>query len=395
MTQIRARTDANLREMRLFALVLDEILRITYLTGAPLDDVLELYAPSASSSVEQLIVEFDEPKPEKRPKRQRFGDSDDSSDDEYMVRSEEKKRRFYICSRCGSKFEKMDAICSYHPGTFSVLMTDSVLEIPSNSAVAVDGDYEQGLHTRLETVREWTCCKQRSVLSGGCTSGTHAINHLADASLDQKLVSLFSSNAALETPAIATIAPAEAPAPPNAANDDDDDVQIIGRGQLFGNDNPQGTVSLNRIFHNNKCFCLNESLDHPLSSILFAGGAGITYLESDCDAELIITVGFTSNVKLMLIRLSVLNLPQAPANIKIYINKAGRINFDNVSSTKHDQEILLEESSFQDNIAVLQLSPAKFHMVESVTLYISSNLGNIDTTVLSTLSFIGVAKHVH
>jgi hypothetical protein len=376
----------------------DEIVRITSVSGATVEDFSDLYVPQAGNASEQLVVHFCEVQPEKRAKRERSGYSSDSSDDYEIEHHEEKKRKVHRCLKCQGAFEKPDSNCVHHSGTFSLLMLDSKPEVPVNDATEIDPNYQTGQHSRTEAVREWTCCGQRNRLSPGCVTGTHLMDPNEDSSLDQKLVSFFSSNSALEPPAIkAKLAAATRPANANhqgADGEEDDDVQIIPRAAILGNPNPQGTVSLNPIVEKKKSFCLNESVDHPLESIFWNPGVGVTYLESDCDAELLITVGFNTNVKLHLIRISAINILQAPAHIKIFTNKSGRIDFENVGATKCDQEFELQESSYHDNVAFLQLQASKFTLVESLTIYVSRNLGDCPTTVISRINLVGKAPNV-
>jgi hypothetical protein len=385
-----------------------EIKKITRVSGGEVMDFGYLYEPHAGEDKEQLVVHFEAMRREKRAKSERMGDGDSDSEEEYMNRVEEVKKKALECERCGGVYERGEASCQFHPGTWSLRYAETRKAIPMNDALEVNPEYERESCMTMVSEREWTCCSQKSRLSAGCTSGKHTINHLFEHTLDQKLESFFSSASALEAPEIAdkqvSAIAARAPANQNGNDlnndgdeeaDDDDDVQIIGRRRLLGNANPQGCVNLNPILHSKKCFCLNESIDHPLDSILFTHGAGVTFLQSDCDAELIITVGFTSNVKLHLIRISVINLHQAPSNISIFLNKSGRINFDNASSMKPDQVFELKEDSFLDQTtAILQLQASKFSLTETVTLYISSNLGNSDTTVISSINFVGAAPNV-
>lgn len=348
----------------------------------------------------QLVVHFSAKKPESRAKRERGYYSDSDSEEEGWTQVAVPKKKAFECVKCGEVYEKNAETCRWHSGTYSLSFAQEVAECPSNNTALIDSDYDGLQHLHTEEIRQWTCCNDKNRSAVGCVSGTHQASTRTEQTFDQKLISFFTSNAALEAPSISTINSAtanNAAAPANNDDDEDDDVQFIGRQRLLGNANPQGTVNLGPVMNAKKCFALNESATHSLESILFGRGIapGIQYLESDCDAELLVTVGFNSNVRLSLIRLLALDVPHAPASVRIFINKAARINFDNAATMKPDQEFTLDETNFtEENVAVLQLQASKFTLVESVTLHITKNIGDEPTTIIQRLNFIGVAPNV-
>jgi len=344
----------------------------------------------------QLVVHFSAKKPETRLKRERGYYSDSDSEESIVEHAVEYKKKAFECMKCGEVFEKSDATCRWHSGTYSLLFSEQVPESPANNVSKLDSSYDVTQHLHTEERRQWTCCGEKIRTSVGCVTGNHQVNSRSDETLDQKLVSLFSSNTALEPLEIVAKPTAAAnPANPMDNGDEDQDLQFIGRAQLLGNANPQGTVELTPVLAQKKCFALNESTTHSLESILFLRGPGVQYLESDCDAELLITVGFNSNVKLHLIRLLALDVSHAPASIRIFINKAARINFDNAASIKPDQEFELDDTNYaHQNIAILKLQASKFTLVETITLHITKNIGDEATTIIQALHFIGIAPNV-
>jgi hypothetical protein len=373
-----------------------EIEKITTISGATLTDFGDLYEPSSDDAKWQLVVHFSAKKADKRRLRSEF---DSDSEDEDISKPEEKKKA-YRCSRCGETYPESRAEgCAWHKGVYAVKFTDSIVEVPHNDPSEFDPSFNAEEHLTKPDIREWSCCGEKLQYGPGCTSGDHQRDKHSDETLDQKLVTLFTGSHPLEPLALAPMSNTNGqavPVPiPNAAgaNMDDDDVQFIPRANILGNADPQAVVSLNNVLLAKKCFCLNENPNHTLESILVPNG-GVTYLQSDCDAELLITVGFSTLVRMNAIRFTVPNVSQAPACIKIYANKSTSINFDNVATMKPDQTAELKLESFMDGTASVQLQAFKFTKVDTLTLYISSNIDDMDTTCISRLVFVGAAPFV-
>lgn len=362
-----------------------------------------------------------------------------------------------LAASLGAAIGATHDLCRWHTGTFALKYEDWTVATGVNDMAVINPQYRDQPTMQRETVREWTCCGDRNRFGSGCVTGPHQPTGLDNAaSIDQKLVAAFTTTqpwAAKEQrpargPTAATAAAAKNPnqqrdpnaqaglaapnrnAHPNNANnqmdlgnirppailmgdiqpvhiddddddddvennnnDDDDDVVAIDRRQLLGNASRTAVVSLNPLLNAKKCFCLNEHPQHTLEQTLRAAGAN--YLCSDCDPELIITVGWTSIVKVQFIRIYTTNLYAAPATVKIYVNKSNEINFDSVGDYTPDQSFELTEDAYlEGSTAVLQLQVSKFTRVQTLTIYVSNNLGNEESTIIGRITFMGQAPNV-
>lgn len=372
--------------------------QIALISGETLKDYSKLYDVGLKEATGQLVVQFNEPKRKDRAKRDREeGYSSDEEDVEIVQVVE--KRPAQACARCGGRYENGDDGCFAHPGAFQLVLTEEEEVKLSNDANQVNPEYREPADMQVVSHKKWTCCGETNRFAPGCVQGAHKLlvpssssaPTSASQSLDSKLIAFFHSSQSMEPPrenvlpGIVNVAEGEA--------EDDDEVEIIGRDRLLGDANPQGTVSLTHIIAQNKSFALNEKSPHTLRVALgFAAG---THLESDCDAELILSVGWNTLMKLKLIRISATtNLLQAPSKVKLFVNKSSQIDFDNVNSFKADQEFSIDESSYTDGVCVLTLNSTKFTKVDTLTLYINSNIGDQPTTAIRNLGFVGIAPNI-
>ncbi|XP_022084619.1 thioredoxin-like protein 1 [Acanthaster planci] len=131
--------------------------------------------------------------------------------------------------------------------------------------------------------------------------------------------------------------------------------------------------------------CLNQSNEHDFEACLTNDDR---YLESDCDEQLIITVGFIQNVKLHSLKITG---PEGfvPKTVKIFINQIKTLDFDKAEKSEAVQVLDLTKDDVLEDV-VIPLRFVKFQNVSSVTLFVRDNQGMEDTTRIRHLAFIGL-----
>lgn len=134
------------------------------------------------------------------------------------------------------------------------------------------------------------------------------------------------------------------------------------------------------------CECLNESDDHPLAHCL--DGRKDTYLESDCDEQLIITIAFSQPIKLHSIKL---RAPEGygPKTLKLFLNQPTSLDFDKAESSKPVQLIELKADDLTDDAEPVQLMYVKFQNVNSLTVFVKDNQTGKETTRITQFVLIG------
>lgn len=132
--------------------------------------------------------------------------------------------------------------------------------------------------------------------------------------------------------------------------------------------------------------CLNAKPSNPATNIL---SKDASTLESDTDEQLIIIIPFTQAVKLHSIKLVAAEgkLENAPKEIKTYVNKLN-LGFDDTDSFPETELLTLSEKDYGET-AVVPLRFVRYQNVNSVVLFIASNLGDEEETVLKQLTFYG------
>ena len=138
--------------------------------------------------------------------------------------------------------------------------------------------------------------------------------------------------------------------------------------------------------------CLNESSSHPLSSILgpARGSRGSSYLESDVDPELLITIPFLEPVKLKAISIfSGVSPEQAPKEIKLFINQ-NAMDFGDSESETPAQEFELSKEDVKGG--KLELRFVRFQKVTSLHILVKSNQGDEETTRIDSIDIFGTGE---
>ncbi|XP_010726644.1 thioredoxin-like protein 1 isoform X3 [Meleagris gallopavo] len=133
------------------------------------------------------------------------------------------------------------------------------------------------------------------------------------------------------------------------------------------------------------CECLNESDEHGFDNCLRKDS---TYLESDCDEQLLITVAFSQPVKLYSMKLQGPDNGQGPKYVKIFINLPRSMDFEEAETSEPTQALELTPDDIKED-GIVQLRYVKFQNVNCVTLFVQSNHGDEEATRITYLTFIG------
>eukprot|EP01134_Creolimax_fragrantissima_P008400 CFRG8400T1 len=146
-----------------------------------------------------------------------------------------------------------------------------------------------------------------------------------------------------------------------------------------------GHTNIVDFIQTNQIECLNQSETHTVSALFTEDQS---YLESDCDEQLILTVPFNQPVKIHSIRVRSVADGSGPKKIRLFINRANAPDFDEADEIPCAQELELGASDLEDN-AIIPLKFVRFQNVTSLTIFVSSNQSDMDTTKISYLEFIG------
>ncbi|KAK4685886.1 thioredoxin 1, partial [Tremellales sp. Uapishka_1] len=149
------------------------------------------------------------------------------------------------------------------------------------------------------------------------------------------------------------------------------------------------TISLLPYVTSKGLTCLNEAKDHGLKSIVGndAGPKGRSYLESDVDPELLISLPFNETVKIKAISIfSGVSPSQAPKNIKLFINHVS-LDFADASSLAPAQEFTLSPEDIKGNRIDVRF--VRFQNVRSLHILVQDNQEDEETTRIDSLDIFG------
>uniref|UniRef100_A0A8C6USY3 Thioredoxin-like 1 n=1 Tax=Neogobius melanostomus TaxID=47308 RepID=A0A8C6USY3_9GOBI len=156
-------------------------------------------------------------------------------------------------------------------------------------------------------------------------------------------------------------------------------------GNNEDSDIPKGYMDLMPFVSKAGCECLNESDDCGFDNCL---SKDPSFLESDCDEQLLITIAFSQPVKLFSMKLQSSDLTRAPKAVKLFINLPRSMDFDDAEHSEATQSLELSEDDLKDE-GIIPLRYVKFQNVQSVTMFVKSNQGDEETTKINYLTFIG------
>lgn len=159
-----------------------------------------------------------------------------------------------------------------------------------------------------------------------------------------------------------------------------------GESSHGGDEEVKGYTDLKPFFLSSGCNCLNESDDHTHANI-FADND--TYLESDCDEQLILTISFSQAVKIHSMKINAPNDGKGPKIVKLFVNQPSSVDFDQAERMEGIQKIDLTEEDIDGN-KIIPLRYVKFQNVTNLVIFIANNQGGEETTVLKYLKLIGI-----
>ncbi|XP_078036096.1 thioredoxin-like [Augochlora pura] len=157
-------------------------------------------------------------------------------------------------------------------------------------------------------------------------------------------------------------------------NEDTED----GKSPVFGH------MDLSTFITKTQCECLNESDEHNLLHCLSSDEG---YLESDCDAELIISITFIQAVKIHSLQIKAPK-DKGPKNIKLFINLPRTIDFDVADSNTSIQDLTLTPNVLEEGTPI-GLRFVKFQNVQNLQIFVKDNQTGSDTTRIDHLAVIG------
>lgn len=161
--------------------------------------------------------------------------------------------------------------------------------------------------------------------------------------------------------------------------------ELVGSGQ--SDHQPYGPhVELTTFITKSGCECLNESDDHPLAHALDSNKQ--TYLESDCDEQLIITFAFSQPIKLHSIKIRA-PAEYGPKTLKFFLNQPSSLDFDKAESAEPAQMLEVKPDDLVDEAEPVHLKYVKFQNVNSLTIFVKDNQTGKDTTRISQILLIG------
>lgn len=145
-------------------------------------------------------------------------------------------------------------------------------------------------------------------------------------------------------------------------------------------------VELSSFITKSGCECLNESDDHPLAHCLDNNKQ--TYLESDCDEQLIMTLSFSQPIKLHSIQV---RAPKeyGPKTLKLFLNQPSSLDFDKAESSEPVQQLEINPDDLVEEAKPVQVKYVKFQNVNSLTIFVKDNQTGKDTTRISQILLIG------
>lgn len=137
--------------------------------------------------------------------------------------------------------------------------------------------------------------------------------------------------------------------------------------------------------------CLNASSEHGVNNALKQGyrdKEGL-YLESDADEQILLHIPFQTAVKLQSIVIqSSTDKDKAPKQIRLFINQPN-LSFGDAADQVATQEFELTEEQLEGSVIPLKL--VKFQKVNVLTIFVGSNQGGEETTIIQRISLTGTS----
>ncbi|KAK7054507.1 hypothetical protein VNI00_003705 [Paramarasmius palmivorus] len=139
--------------------------------------------------------------------------------------------------------------------------------------------------------------------------------------------------------------------------------------------------------------CLNESPDHPLKPVVESKSLNNSpekFLQSDADEQLLLNIAFNQTVRVKSIIIKSEDVSKAPKLIKLAVNKPS-LGFEDVADANEPAVAQILELSEEDvKGKPIQLRFVRFQSVNSLHIFVASNQGDEEETVINAIDVIGV-----
>ena len=153
---------------------------------------------------------------------------------------------------------------------------------------------------------------------------------------------------------------------------------------------PSGPVDLTGLIDKKSIVCLNQNSSNPIGNAL--SDRPDTFVETDCDDQLLVTLPFNSSVKIMSITIRSPDIEHAPSKVKLFANRLS-LDFDSAGSVKAEQEFDLDAGVALGSGITLKLYFVKFQNVNSLTLFFPGPThGGEETSRISRIQITGLTS---
>ena len=162
-----------------------------------------------------------------------------------------------------------------------------------------------------------------------------------------------------------------------------------GGGAAEGGDS-DGLVVINSAVDPKQTDCLNQKDDRTVAALFDENPA--TFLESDCDEQLLISMQFSQPVKIHSLRFQCTTEAEAPdasgpKEVVLFTNLTSALDFDDAEGRSGVQALTLTPAQVAGEPVELRF--VKFQNVTQLTLFVKSNQGDSETTAIKSLEMLG------
>ncbi|WBW72127.1 thioredoxin-like I protein Txl1 [Schizosaccharomyces osmophilus] len=165
----------------------------------------------------------------------------------------------------------------------------------------------------------------------------------------------------------------------------------LNGGSASASSSVNGYANLRSSIESPQLECLNQSDEYHLRNALDLDSS--SYLQSDADEQLMIYIPFLEAVKIHSLSITPVkeNLSKAPKTLKLFINQPTVLSFEDAESSPATQVIEEIEYKSDDEPLNIPLRFVKFQRVNSLVIFVSSNVEDEETTQIGRLEFFGEA----
>jgi PITH domain len=149
-------------------------------------------------------------------------------------------------------------------------------------------------------------------------------------------------------------------------------------------------MELSSKIENSECYARNQAPGFPMSN-LFIGDSRLG-CKSDTDEQLIIHISFQEFVKIKSIKFVAFNNgenpEENPTTVKLYVNSANPLGFEDVDDVDPTQEFELTSEDLRESSDPLMTKFVKFQRVKTLTIFIEDNQGG-EVSALGSIKLYG------